>query len=304
MKKYVNFLKEYIKFTDKPKPEIKYNNKIIDIDKTVKLLIENDIDLNDNMIYRGTQLGDDFVVHIPDSNRYSLNSYNYVNIIMSHSKEWEGYSERKIICSTEYEKTKGYGNAYYIFPLEKNATINICPTSDYFHSFEINTNIINHFINLLFNYNEDMTFDDKIFQQNELNNLDLSYDDFYKKAEQKLSKIRDKISNSSVYKRIFDLDINDFFEGKADIENYTIPFDIEDENCLQSIMKYMDPVKNGFKKMNYEEYKKLPDFDDLDNEIWLDCKVLYIKFDAMENIKEKMENMFRFDGTPFYKKNN
>ncbi len=92
---------------------------------------------SDNLILRGMK--DTGLIILGDGakmNRKSKNTSNYYTLVLDNDVRWKDYPKRSqsFICATG-TYSEMYGNLYVVVPLE-NQPIGICPTKDFWFSFE------------------------------------------------------------------------------------------------------------------------------------------------------------------------
>lgn len=83
-------------------------------------------------IWRGTSITEPY--RYLDSTslplRKSANTNNYVHLIISNMKSWQGFPRRQVICTTDRMYALGYGNVYRVFPVN-GTPIGVCHSSDF-----------------------------------------------------------------------------------------------------------------------------------------------------------------------------
>lgn len=64
-------------------------------------------------------------------------AYDFYNLIVSNSPKWKEYPRRNrsLICITDLQGTHGYGRPFRVL-CEDSASWGVCPTNDFWHSFE------------------------------------------------------------------------------------------------------------------------------------------------------------------------
>jgi len=290
MKKYNHFINEY-------------NNEIISLNnvtekKLIDIIEKYSLNIDDKPIYKGMDINEAIITSKRDGKlRNSRNSKNYTNIIINGDDTWKKYSKRNLICSSNYERANSYGTLYRVFPLKSFNKINICPKVDIFFSFDINGNIFNHVVNYLLNYldffnndGENFRVNDCAFQSNKLDNINLKYPIFKNKVKNIFQKLQKHINDS-------DTNYSLFMEKISNLKNITVDFDpikelefidFKNGDIFQNIIDYLNPEKNSFNNMQYNEYKNSKDL--VNNEIWLDCDAILIKNDLLQGITKSHTN--------------
>ena len=218
--------------------------------------------INGSRIYRGIQYDTDYYFVDPKAGkpRVSANTKNYYTLINDNSPYWKGYPKRSesLICTTNRNVAIDYGVSYVVLPYN-GAKIGVCPSVDYWFSFEKTTNnILDQLNKELKRLVESLTkkpLPDKDF--NKMKKVFKEFDKEFKKFDSKEKKI---------YKESIRL-----------LKGYN-----ENEGLLKHLQKLLSPEPNGFKLKKVGD--KLPN----NKEVWTDSKSVLIKEDKMHLIEDNI----------------
>jgi len=187
---------------------------------------------------------------------------NYYTLLMDNLPSWKGYPKRSksFICSTDDMKASGYGDMYYVFPVN-GAKIGVCSSGDVFHSFPQ----LHKYYPVLSYFN--MSCQD-IFKQ-----YAHAEPQTYKELIEGLKKIQKKAEEWDAAGKIEEF--GDYW-GMFWYYAYTSM----NGDMLKYINFMMSPRENHFllKKAGYD----LPD----DNEVWTEGPCVFVSYDEVHRNKE------------------
>jgi hypothetical protein len=237
--------------------------KSISIDEAKSLIEVMCIDAlkaykNGSIIYRGVKQQYDYALINPKSGkpRVSANTSNHYTLINDNSPYWKGYPKRSesIICSTEKDVTYLYGNVYIVLPYD-GAEIGVCPSQDYWYSFE--------------------------------KSIDSSLDQFNSNLDYLIKMVTDKKVNLKSYSSLvksfkeFDESFNKMSDDPKIIIKNTYEFlkkYKDDDSLLKYVQKLLSPKPNGF------QLKKSGDKLPKKREVWTDSKSILISYENIDII--------------------
>jgi len=235
---------------------LSYNDCVDLLDKNCKSAIKEYF--NDNIIYRGIKNIKPYLYIDPKKySRSSANTTNYYTLINDNSPYWKKYPKRSqsIICATAEMLSKEYGSLYIVLPYD-GAKIGVCPDTDYWYSFDVNSNI----------YSMDY-FNDTLENIFDSINIPL-HDDSYKNIVKSFEAFDKQYKN--------DISSNDDLM-KSLLKDYK-------GNLLDQLQKLLSPNKNDF------ELKKIGDDLPYNKEVWTDGKSILINrlyLDILDIFKDK-----------------
>jgi hypothetical protein len=227
-------------------------------------------DINEtNLIYRGvaninlhnyTRTTDYTTYNLVDPtkiDRYSpYSSNNLYNLFLSNSKKWTKYAKRdnSLICG-DYEcmQIRRENSVFIVIPFDYE--ISVCPAGDIWESFNNNWESLDCIFNTIVYY-----------------------------INKKINVIDDK--NWETFKTLLNNIDND---DKLDfIKKYELDLSLQNKSFLEILDILLDPKRNGFKVINYDGSKDLPN----NREIWLDSKSLLIKKNIFNDFIYKVKNFY------------
>lgn len=194
-----------------------------------------DFDESDKPIYKGMNYRDmpkstkNYLYFNPITKRKSANTQNYFTLLFDNSPFLGEFPKRSdsLICSTNYEQADGYAihRPHRVIPFD-DAKIAICPKQDIWFSFQETVGDIDIFNDIIRNNYTKMLDENNIKKYNELNDNDFN---IFIKQLAKLCEF-----NNEPFSRFkpFPKSVDEFFQ-------------------------LLNPYKNGFEIMPYNEYKSL-----------------------------------------------
>jgi len=238
-----------------------YNrSKSISKELAIELIKSNCRDaLKGTPIYRGVRNFNTEYLYIDPSkyNRISANTSNYYTLINDNSPYWKKYPKRSksIICSTDINQISMYGDGNFrVLPYD-GAKIGVCPSRDYWVSFEKqDIPILNQFNDDLF----DLMSKKYIF-----------IDETYKSIVDSFNKFSKLIyDDKSVLDNLGDYDYM--------FKDYNVK-----EGFLKHIERMFDPKKNGFKLAKAGD--KIPQ----QREVWTDSESILVNTGNVIELKRE-----------------
>jgi len=215
---------------------------------------------NNIIIFRGMKVDNipSFETQPLQNRKSPFSSNNFYNLLMSNLPAWQDYPKRNnsFICSTDKRKASEYGNDLFVVIPKGNPTIGICENEDLWLSFNYmcdeygikDADDFNKNLKYVFDIMKNLNITDKMPQSNypELINIlkNLSPEDY------------EKLEDELPYRKL-----------KMFLKNDTI---------LDSIVDMLDPVKNHFKKMTYDNYNLSTIISN--REIWFSAPALFISY--------------------------
>lgn len=239
-----------------------------------------------NEIYRGIDSVTNFLfAHREKSKkRYSLQDYNWSNLLLSNLNSWSEYPKRdkSLIFSSNKLYSSNYGNVYVVIPFD-NIKIAIC--SDYDIWFSFKKFFKNEFYQLsYFNENLDKFFNDNIKNpKDDTNYNNLIYN--FKEIE----KLKSLISKSSFEKKLKLLGLDFAFDNK-----FVDKFYNDSITFIEYLNDKMSPNKNNFKLIKYDNNLKLENITNIKKngtEMWASGRCLLVLETIYElEIKDILKN--------------
>jgi hypothetical protein len=207
---------------------------------------------SDKPIYKGMNYRDmpksisSYLYFNPITKRKSANTKNYFTLLFDNSPYLGEFPKRSesLICTSNYEQAGAYAvhKPHRVIPFD-GAKIAICPNQDIWFSFS-------ETVGDIYNFNDTIhTNYSKRLDKN--NHIELNDDDFNIFIEQ--------------LKKLCEFDDNESFSKFK-------PF----PKSVDEFFKLLNPYKNGFQIMPYDEYKSLPLDKYTHREIFTDSKCLLI----------------------------
>jgi hypothetical protein len=248
MKKYKYFLLE--KLIDKVDSHL---TELTEDDfNDMKAYYCKDFHDSDKPIYKGMNYRDmpkSIKSHLyfnPITKRKSANTKNYFTLLFDNSPYLGEFPKRSesLICTSNYEQANAYAvhRPHRVIPFD-DAKIAICPRQDIWFSFRETVGDIDNF-NETIHTNYHRMLDKNNMVSNELNDNDFNI------FIEQLEKICEFDDNENFYRfETFPKSVDEFF-------------------------KLLNPYKNGFVIMPYNEYKSLPLEKYPNREIFTDSKCL------------------------------
>lgn len=219
-----------------------------------------EFDWNDTPIYKGMYIDGDYALTNPKGQeRQSANTRNYYTTIFDNSPYLGEFPKRSqsLICSTDLETARLYGNLYRVIPFD-GAKIAVCSSSDFWHAFETNIKYysleeFNIYMGIIFEILYKKYGDEKLAEPREdrllIEQLKYLYNtyDLYNEVESYTSDIK--------------------YFSKNDFDNFP--------KSLEELFQAFNPNNNEIKLYDYKDYSKKP-YNDL--EVWTDSKALLISY--------------------------
>ena len=159
--------------------------------------------INSTPLYRGVDK--QLQLQIGDTNigapRKSANTKNYYTLWVDNSPMWKDFPKRSrsFICTTDKEYASSFGEIYLVIPFD-NAQIGICPSGDFWFSFEGTSDLsrLNITIDGIFTAFLDL----EIVNYGDVNNIDSEDYTFLKKflkevTLQNLEKAKDNLDSKT-----------------------------------------------------------------------------------------------------------
>jgi len=193
-------------------------------------------------IYRSSETwtGDVGIVDPSKFNRKSRYTQNYYTLMLDNMPEWSKYPKRSkslIGASSIHRAAEHVGTTYVMFP--RNGTdIGVCPYDDLWDSFSIDLSYFNDLFGSMFQF-----FD--MIPSDSWNGLRKQMDLFDEKYKEDADRASDMINQF----------IRDYYDG----------------NLYDSLRKFFNPEKNGFKLLKIG--RVLPQ----DKEIWWSGESIMVK---------------------------
>lgn len=272
-------MKELKKYTDFDLNEDKNSDVVLDEKKfweiynnfatSHKDIIKN-TKLSHREIYRGISTNKLLISGHPPKNRQSLQDENWSNLLLSSFKSWSKFPKRinSIICTTDKNVAKNYGNVYVLIPLD-GSKFGVCPKNDIWYSFnhwfENENYQLSHFnsgLSLLFSSLLGNKVKDDSSFKNFLANIN-SIQSLIKSDESIIDKI---LENINLNKKISNF-LNDKFIAEVKSGNFPLAEYLEAK---------MSPEQNMFKVLKYNNKF----YDSLNNnfsrELWSSDSCLFV----------------------------
>lgn len=234
-------------------------------------IVKEYITTSESYVYRGMK--DTGTIIFGDGtkmSRKSKNTTNYYTYIIDRilRRQWEKFPLRSesFICTTHESTAGSYGTVYVVIPLE-NQDFGVAPSDDFWFAFdETIENIISN--GSLQYFNEILGRLYYILKQKEI--MAASADSFFNSMA---------ILSQAIKKTNYDYD--SFPSKTSDLQLFRDEFALykyfkDAGDVTKGLAQIFDPVKNRF------SLSKHP--DDHDSEVWVSGKVMFIKYDAIEEI--------------------
>lgn len=278
MKTFRNFIKEDANFSEVMKPYKTTRDLLQDVraDRVADLMLTMD---QRTMIMRGMGFNSTEKMYVGDGNklvRTSANTANYYTMLMSdYLPSWKYVPRRdkSFICSTSSSTASAYGSVYVVVPLE-DQSIGICSAPDFWQSFP----------------NVNKSLEDQYMSLNGFNRVLSSLYSFL--MTKKGSVVDEYISHDD--KNAFFSDLEKMFKVVKEGNHVYRSSDIEH---LANYLKKYNTIKDAFDDLfnpekNDIKVKPYSDFYDIDRkvEVWMSGKVLFIKYEHYDKIREELSN--------------
>jgi hypothetical protein len=190
----------------------------------------------------------------------------YYNILIDNLPEWKDYPKRSksLICSTDTRGAGSYGEVYRVIPLIEGFKLGVCPTHDLWTSF-----------------NEGLKLFEPEFHLRGLDDFDLINRELFSY----LSSIHGKV-DTTTYASI--LKAYEIFESLTSMptEIARIRTATRGEKLIDFFNKVLDPVKNGFKHIGYNNSTRIKTENMVGKrykEVWTSADCLLIKESLLTN---------------------
>ena len=274
----MKYLQSYNVFEYYHKDDSRVDTEIVGEDDAQDILYELEhFNGEDEPIFRSVRISDNsddiFIIDPKKHERKSAYTTNHYSYFLDNSKKWKDYPKRKnsLICIS-IESGESYGQSYRVIPLDKKSNWGVAPVNDIWWSFDLKSYGMNNLSNL----NEFIKHVMKVDEDKMIDGLE--------KFEEKL---RDPYFNISEYSKEV-LKGESFIFAEDDVEDMLIRIqeELNNKTLLEIFEDWLDPKKNDFKHMDYDELKDseyLLNFDrGIKHELWTDAKCMLVPIDHFD----------------------
>ncbi|AUZ94871.1 hypothetical protein FDI40_gp059 [Agrobacterium phage Atu_ph07] len=242
-----------------------------EIPEKYRRIVKEYITMSESYVYRGMK--DTGTIIFGDGtkmSRKSKNTTNYYTYIVDRilRRQWEKFPLRSesFICTTHESTAGSYGTVYVVIPLE-NQDFGVAPSDDFWYAFdETLEQIISN--GSLHYFNQILGRLYYILKKKEI--MAASADSFFNSMA---------ILSQAIKKTNYDYD--SFPSTSDDLQTFQDEFALykyfkEAGDVQKGLAQIFDPVKNKF------SLSKHP--DDHDSEVWISGKVMFIRYESIEEI--------------------